>query len=52
MDQLSPFIWSDAIDKDGKDGKDGKGQADELESSRDQGHESEEPDFKTMHRSK
>jgi RecQ family ATP-dependent DNA helicase len=48
-DKLSPFIWSDAIEKDGKDGD---GQANELDSSRDQGHESEEPNFKAMHRSK
>jgi superfamily II DNA helicase RecQ len=48
-DQLSPFIWSDAIEK--KEEKE-KEKDSEVDSSVDEGYESGEPDFKTMHRSK
>jgi len=48
-DQLSPFIWSDAIEK--KEEKE-KEKESEVDSSVDEGYELGEPDFKTMHRSK
>jgi hypothetical protein len=52
-DQLSLFIWSGAIEKE-KDEKDKKDERerDELDSNTDEGYESGEPDYKTMHQSK
>ncbi len=47
-DKLSPFIWSDAIEKKEKK----KEQEGGIEGDIDEGYESGEPNFKTMHRSK
>ena len=51
-DQLSPFMWSDAVVKDEKDEKDKKEQDNELDSNIDEGYQSGEPSYKTMHQSK
>src|SRR5277367_6555500 len=48
-DQLSPFIWADAVAKDKKDEKE---QGDRTEGDVDEGDELGELDFKTMHQSK
>ena len=52
-DQLSPFIWSDAVEKEAGDRTEdrtevGDGTGDRTEG----GDESEEPNFKNMHQSK
>jgi len=48
-DQLSPFIWSDAVEKKEKAKKETEG---EMDSGRDEGYESAESNYKTMHQSK
>ena len=47
-DQLSPFIWSDAVQP--REHK--KAEQPDEEGNIDLGYETEEPNFKTMHRSK
>jgi hypothetical protein len=49
-DQLSPFIWSDTIEKDGRE-QEKRGQ-DELDRNIDEGYESGGPEYKTIHQSK
>ena len=51
-DQLSSFVWADAVEKDKKDEKDRREQDNELDSNMDEGYELGEPDYKTMHQSK
>jgi hypothetical protein len=48
-DRLSPFIWSDAVEKKEEAQKETEG---EVDSSRDEGYESAESNYKTMHQSK
>ena len=48
-DQLSPFIWSNAVKKEEEAKKETKGKVD---SGRDEGYESADPNYKTMHQSK
>jgi hypothetical protein len=49
-DQLSPFIWSDTIEKDERE-QEKRGQ-DELDRNIDEGYELGGPDYKTIHQSK
>lgn len=50
-DQLSPFIWSDAIEAKESE-KNKKEQDGEADGNVDEGYEPGEPDYKMMHRSK
>src|SRR5450432_3275936 len=49
-DKLSPFVWADAVEKEEK--KDERERDNRAGSDMDEGYETGEPDFKTMHRSK